>query len=63
MSSRQNVFASMLARSEKPFTTRKAPSQPREQGRHGVRSHADDRDESRERRPLGEPRAPEELAQ
>ena len=63
MSSRQNVLDSMLARGEKPFTTRNAASHPAEQCRDRTAAYAEDRDESGYRRPLRQTRAPEELAQ
>ena len=63
MSRRQNEPDSMVARAENPFTTRNAAEPPAEQGRDRAASDAKDGDEPGERRPLREPRAPEELAQ
>ena len=63
MSSRQNVLASMLARSEKPFTRMNAASQPPSSAAIASAPHAEHGEEPGERGPLREPRAPEELAQ
>ena len=63
MRRRQNVFAWMSARGEKPLTTRNAAEPAAQQRRDGAASHAEHGEQAGERRPLGEPSAPEELAQ
>ena len=62
MRSRQKLFAWMSARGENPFTTRNAASQPAEQRCDRAASHAEHGDETRDRRPLRDASAEEELA-
>ena len=63
MSSRQNVFAWMSARVEKPFTSEERGEPAAEERGDGRSPDTKDGEQAGERRPLGEPRAPEELAQ